>query len=121
MFILESLGIANKIIDDIELSKVFSIIGFTVFEMLTNIGLLKAKLETVKSTGDKRFRLDTQMLVDLYKMFKNLTVGANLTKLANYRDDIRRVKKIFCKDTNTQEAIKKTDESDEDNTNGVEE
>ncbi len=59
MSILVSSDIANKIIDDIELSKVFSIIGFAVFEMLTDIGLLRSKLETVKSTGDKKFRLNT--------------------------------------------------------------
>ncbi len=41
------------------------------------------------------------MLVELYNMYKNITVGANLTKLANYREDLRRVKKMFCKDTNT--------------------
>jgi len=89
--------------------------------MLTNIGLLKAKLESIKSSGDIKFRLNTQNLVDLYKMFKHLTVGASLSKLANYREDIRWVKKTFCIDTNTQEAIKKTDESDEDNPNEVEE
>lgn len=89
--------------------------------MLTNIGLLKAKLETVKSTGGNKFRLETQMLVDLYNMFKNPTVGASLTKLANYRDDLRRVKKLFCKESNVKEEIKKTDDSDEENINGVEE
>ena len=76
MFILESSGIANKIIDDIELSKVFSIIGFSVFEMLTNIGLLKAKLETVKSSGDKKFRLDKIIIIRF--LHSKLTISLKL-------------------------------------------
>lgn len=86
------------LIEDIGMSKVFSILVSKLQDMATSIGLLTAKPETIKQYGAKKFKFNDEHLVDLYYMLKTPVVEKYFVLLNKYAADLRKFKKQYSEE-----------------------
>ena len=85
--------IVDKIVEDVEMSKVFSVVLSTLQDILSGLGLLRLRPEFVKAQGPKKFMMSTGQLLELHALFKSPMVVSCLNKLGKYRDDLQKFKK----------------------------
>ena len=97
------------LIEDIGMSKVFSILVSKLQDMCTSIGLLTAKPETIKQYGAKKFKFNDEHLVDLYYMLKTPVVEKYFVLLNKYAADLRKFKKQYSEEPVEKEVSSKVE------------
>lgn len=70
LLILSQHSISQKVLDDIQRAKIFSIIVFTLNEQLIDIGLLEAPEKALKGKDIKKYQFKKQHLLELHGLFK---------------------------------------------------
>lgn len=65
----------EKILDDVKMSKVFSIVISHISGILLELGLLDSDIATIKKVGTKRFALQTHHLSSIFHIFREANVA----------------------------------------------
>ena len=68
---MESYKVGEKILEDIEMAKVFGLIAFSLSEMFKETGLLTATEKNFKRNGMKKFQFTNDHLIEIFKMFSS--------------------------------------------------
>jgi len=93
--LLEDTKVNEMLLEDIGMSKVFSILVSKMLDMANSIGLLSAKPETIKLQGAKRFYFTEEQLLDLHHMLKTPLVQRYFNLLNKYAKDMQKFKKEY--------------------------
>ncbi len=97
---LEHNEIKSKILEDIEMSKVFSMVVFQYNDIMESIGLTKSTNDLIVTQGTKKYALQTSHLLEIFNLLKSDSVQKNLQVLSKYKDSVKQYSKQIQKDEN---------------------
>ena len=96
--ILEDAKVREMLLEDIGMSKVFSILVSKMQDMANSIGLLSAKPDTIKKHGSNKFKFTEEQLLDLHFMLKTPIVERYFNLLNKYAKDLNKFKKQYSEE-----------------------
>lgn len=71
---MEHNEIKSKILEDIEMSKIFSIVVFQYNDIMESIGLTKSTNDLIVTQGAKKYALQTSHLLEIFNLLKSDSV-----------------------------------------------
>jgi len=71
---LEHNEIKSKILEDIEMSKVSSMVVFQYNDIMESIGLTKSTNDLIVTQGTKKYALQTSHLLEIFNLLKSDSV-----------------------------------------------
>lgn len=117
--ILKEANMFDKLCGELQMSKIFSIIIYNVFQIFNEVGLFQSSEKFVRK-NPRKFPVTGDQLFEIWSMFKNEQVSELIAKLNKNRVEMQKFRMKMGQDTQSQqeapevgvEGVKKEDESD---------